>query len=1253
MYRVEALPWKWLVRLFISMNASRSLQPLTSSILRSVPKEDFWNQIKDADDFDDYVPGFDQPNYGAPVPPFVPQPVPMPPAYTGPYPPAGLRSGPPPPGNMMPLPPYPVHNMPPTQMINQGPAPLYFNAAPPPYAIQNFNVAAPAAVTVKKAERKNLVILDKDGNPMVFDTKKSDNQPSAAPSEQSEKDKNPVNAPVSGSGSSAVDAVALKTEVKQTAAIQPPAEIVKPALPMEITGVKESSSAPTVEKETTKDEAKEKTKETEKVTEKEKEDAAGTKKAAVLTLAECDAPRISHNCQRSNVWIYAYTERELMLFAVAVTDKPSDFNPDIDREGLKGRNKSDDARSGRGGNSGGGGNDRRSGGGRNEGGSGMTPQERLRRPVSELNKAYGIGGQHGGRQPGGHSPSLSSREMGGGGDRRRGGRGGDREHKSGGRNGGGRMASSGSNLNLLPAEPLIRSANAWRPAEVTDEVAAKGRKIQGILNKLTVEKYHALSKELLSLGIDSGEEVMRLAVSLLYKKAIDETVFQSMYAQLCVDIAKLQVDVVTESGVTKQKNFRYFLVQECQNKFNNPPVIEKSLEELEAMDVEERMVLESNVRKKFMGNMRFTCELLKKNLVKDTILYACVEGLLNDDPEGGKPLTEQNVEAACTLLKTVGDRLDKDGRLLGSLRALKELATEKHADLICSRVRFLCEEVLEMKANDWQMRREEAGVRSLAEVRRDAEKAARKEKEQTQKLLDRGKVHAGRNRQEQWNTVKGGSSSAGGMHPRGASGDVRNKKTILSKGGNSSSDKHHSSKAESTSITMGKGAQESLANSSQPSDLRPQRSSNAFAVFGVSPPKSAGTTGMENGEGEPADEELQTPTLEDGEMSKASGLGAGDELDNDLPWDDLMAELPERVTNKINTLMDEYLNHLDLGEALLCWKEQDERSHGRILSECLIKIFDAKEKNQRAMQLLWEHLAEQQAVAEGVFELVLSIHLEMVPDFVPDSPKWPVILGEFLGIALKAGWLSIQTMMADANWNLLVESHPTKGAIYAATICGCMCKYVLDSNPQDFATISHMMEVIAFERFCGGAEGVKDLFRTLQLSALLEIPSAKASGSGFNDAISVMLRSGKSVELVAECLDKSTASAPDTMSAYFQQLLEVTVKELVGADEFITENSADHMAKLLQSSPWKEYISLAVARGKELKYWPTVLLNETVRVCQKEKEMAKECTSYRKNIFSFIIRPCNGCLGMAMGKIPLSVSACRESNLDDHYQEES
>ena len=132
---------------------------------------------------------------------------------------------------------------------------------------------------------------------------------------------------------------------------------------------------------------------------------------------------------------------------------------------------------------------------------------------------------------------------------------------------------------------------------------------------------------------------------------------------------------------------------------------------------------------------------------------------------------------------------------------------------------------------------------------------------------------------------------------------------------------------------------------------------------------------------------MQTPTLEDGEISKASGLGGGDdELDNDLPLDDLMAELPERVTNKINTLMDEYLNHLDLGEALLCWKEQDERLHARILSECLIKIFDAKEKNQRAMQLLWEHLAEQQAVAEGVFELVLSIHLEMVPDFVPDSP---------------------------------------------------------------------------------------------------------------------------------------------------------------------------------------------------------------------------------------------------------------------------
>jgi hypothetical protein len=56
--------------------------------------------------------------------------------------------------------------------------------------------------------------------------------------------------------------------------------------------------------------------------------------------------------------------------------------------------------------------------------------------------------------------------------------------------------------------------------------------IYSILNKITPEKFKKLSKELLSVGLDSAA-ILKGVILLIFDKALEEPKYSSMYAQLC------------------------------------------------------------------------------------------------------------------------------------------------------------------------------------------------------------------------------------------------------------------------------------------------------------------------------------------------------------------------------------------------------------------------------------------------------------------------------------------------------------------------------------------------------------------------------------------------------------------------------------------------------------------------------------------------------------------------------------------------
>lgn len=153
---------------------------------------------------------------------------------------------------------------------------------------------------------------------------------------------------------------------------------------------------------------------------------------------------------------------------------------------------------------------------------------------------------------------------------------------------------------------LHESENAWKPARFVQGVAEteddkktkvclRGwicfvskflidfffqelyKKVRGVLNKLTPQKFNTLLSQVRSLTVDTTERLQGV-IDLVFEKAIDEPNFSEAYALMCRELALMQVP----SGTTENKgadefvNFRKLLVTRCQYEFEKNSVDEKT-----------------------------------------------------------------------------------------------------------------------------------------------------------------------------------------------------------------------------------------------------------------------------------------------------------------------------------------------------------------------------------------------------------------------------------------------------------------------------------------------------------------------------------------------------------------------------------------------------------------------------------------------------------------------------------------------------
>uniref|UniRef100_A0A3B3W2B8 Eukaryotic translation initiation factor 4 gamma, 1a n=1 Tax=Poecilia latipinna TaxID=48699 RepID=A0A3B3W2B8_9TELE len=311
---------------------------------------------------------------------------------------------------------------------------------------------------------------------------------------------------------------------------------------------------------------------------------------------------------------------------------------------------------------------------------------------------------------------------------------------------------------LTDSVQLNKAANAWKPSTIkpedgnSEEADAEQAKTQelfkrlrSILNKLTPQKFQELMKQVMELKIDT-EERLKGTIDLIFEKAISEPNFSVAYANMCRCLIGLKVPTPDKPG--NFVNFRKLLLNRCQKEFekdqDDDEFFEKKQKEMEASKNDEererlRVELEEardKARRRSLGNIKFIGELFKLKMLTEAIMHDCVVKLLKNHDE-------ESLECLCRLLSTIGKDLDFEKakpRMDQYFNQMDKIIKERKTS---SRIRFMLQDVLDLRKNNWVPRRGEQGPKTIDQIHKDAEMEEHREQIKVQQQLQSKKDNRG------------------------------------------------------------------------------------------------------------------------------------------------------------------------------------------------------------------------------------------------------------------------------------------------------------------------------------------------------------------------------------------------------------------------------------------------------------------------------------------------------------------------------
>ncbi|CAK0904740.1 unnamed protein product, partial [Prorocentrum cordatum] len=262
-----------------------------------------------------------------------------------------------------------------------------------------------------------------------------------------------------------------------------------------------------------------------------------------------------------------------------------------------------------------------------------------------------------------------------------------------------------------PVAPLAVSEDSWAARQLRrrlERQAAEGgergdgepsveeitRRMKSILNKLTLDKFDDLFRQLTECGV-STEEHIRILMTEVFEKATTQHHFVEMYVLLCVNLAEWF------SSHVKVGNFKRVLLDQCQSSFENNLHPQDAESQSKAPLNEEEVAERQHKHKlRVLGNIKLIGQLLVKRMVASKVLIACAEALLAEP----SPAT---LEPLACLLSTTGGEFDKsDWKQYDALvRIFKQVQKLTKDKKLPQRARFLLQDVLDLRSTGWEDRK--------------------------------------------------------------------------------------------------------------------------------------------------------------------------------------------------------------------------------------------------------------------------------------------------------------------------------------------------------------------------------------------------------------------------------------------------------------------------------------------------------------------------------------------------------------------
>ncbi|KAI8066891.1 hypothetical protein BC940DRAFT_367920 [Gongronella butleri] len=568
------------------------------------------------------------------------------------------------------------------------------------------------------------------------------------------------------------------------------------------------------------------------------------------------------------------------------------------------------------------------------------------------------------------------------------------------------------------------------------------RKIKGLLNKLTLEKFDTISDKIIMYCAQSRNETdgksLRTVIKLVFDKACDEAAFAPMWAQLCRKIDKwMPADITDVTILDKQGNplaghplYCKYLFSRCQREFERGWAVALPQGTDTAVVLSDEYYAAAKIKRQGLGLVQFIGELYRLGMLTENIIYGCLKRL----SDYGAQAREEEVESLCKLLTTVGKDLDKNTVKAPMFdviysRMQNELYSSPH---LSSRVKFMIQDLIELRKNKWVPRRskQDGGPKTIAEIHELAEK----EKEEASKRAAHGRGNGGYAMGRQGSqqvggrngTAKNGAQNGGGANGNGNGGGKRAARTGTTAGngndgwntvpgstqantGNSNNrrvnDLSNFGKAERTRTrtnVLGPSSSPFAAlNKSAAHGIERKASTNKFSSL-LNHEQDDDTPALASKESLRPSSGTDTTTKD---SIKSQAAVATDHTTKDTsplhpdtttltrrapPLDE--AKLKRRITNSL----DEYFAMANIKDLLEDLAELDQPDKDSVLATLLLGVVEKKQAQVDSVCALLPQLYAHGALEKTAMQHAFQTFIELYEDLVIDVPQAPKLVAQLL-----------------------------------------------------------------------------------------------------------------------------------------------------------------------------------------------------------------------------------------------------------------